>query len=84
MIAQVSQDMTVSSAASPVSSSLRCSVPLALALVYKVRDVATGIGVAAETAIEAVGPSGTVVAADLSPGDKSRSGAKITVANCYV
>ena len=35
---------------------------------YKVLDVATGTGVAAEAAIEAVGPSGAVVATDLSPG----------------
>jgi ubiquinone/menaquinone biosynthesis C-methylase UbiE len=34
---------------------------------YKVLDVATGTGVAAEAAIEAVGPSGAVVATDLSP-----------------
>jgi ubiquinone/menaquinone biosynthesis C-methylase UbiE len=34
---------------------------------YQVLDVATGTGVAAEAAIEAVGPSGAVVATDLSP-----------------
>jgi ubiquinone/menaquinone biosynthesis C-methylase UbiE len=34
---------------------------------YKVLDVANGTSVAAEAAIEAVGPSGAVVATDLSP-----------------
>ena len=34
---------------------------------HQVLDVATGTGVAAEAAVEAVGPSGTVVATDLSP-----------------
>ena len=64
--------MTLPSAASPVSSSLHCSVALAWDLVivgpgYKVLDVATGTGIAAEAAIKAIGPSGAVVATDLSP-----------------
>jgi ubiquinone/menaquinone biosynthesis C-methylase UbiE len=34
---------------------------------HRVLDVATGTGVAAEAAVEAIGPSGEVVATDLSP-----------------
>ena len=34
---------------------------------HRVLDIATGTGLAAEAAAEAVGPSGHVVAADISP-----------------
>ncbi len=34
---------------------------------HRVLDIATGTGVAAEAAIESIGPTGTVVATDLSP-----------------
>jgi len=34
---------------------------------YKVLDIATGTGIAAEAAIKAIGPSGSLVATDLSP-----------------
>ena len=45
---------------------------------YRVLDVATGTGVAAEAAVEAVGPSGTVVATDLSPAMLERARGRLS------
>jgi ubiquinone/menaquinone biosynthesis C-methylase UbiE len=39
----------------------------------RVLDIATGTGLAAEAALAAVGPSGSVVAADLSPAMAERA-----------
>jgi ubiquinone/menaquinone biosynthesis C-methylase UbiE len=44
---------------------------------HRVLDVATGTGVAVEAAVEAVGPSGAVVATDLSPAMLEKAQARI-------
>ncbi|HET7884350.1 MAG TPA: methyltransferase domain-containing protein [Acetobacteraceae bacterium] len=45
---------------------------------YKVLDVATGTGAAAEAATDAVGPSGVVVATDLSPAMLAKASGRLS------
>jgi ubiquinone/menaquinone biosynthesis C-methylase UbiE len=46
---------------------------------HRVLDVATGTGVAAEAAVQAIGPSGAIVATDLSPAMLEKARAHIGV-----